>query len=492
MGEIELRKLMDIFSYERYALQNSRSDTSYIYPIIMPIEGCKYKKAEGMGEFFCQEMYPLMEKNDHVKYGIEEVMANLARATHGLTKYEINSPYKFHRPVPSARGIHPCELYFWCENEVKRYNPIDNTFDILWESEGKENDFSIVIAADDWRLAKYYGDFAYVLGALDAGHIIGQLSVLAMKSGCDMEVICSKAQNAGGNNVATYFEEQDLVVYASVIIRNKKEKKKSIQEYQLCGKRKLSYRDKVEKLCYREVLIGLKQMNKICEKPDQHILFEKKEEHNYKKKKNSIDEILRKRTSAHSHIGLMSIGSVRDLENKLSWMIEEMEVYLRKVGMLSYINIYLFMNEECDKIEKGYYKINFTEKCLQIVKKNTNAREEWFRIIHDSHEFLNVQGIPLVFLVSVNVRELLKKYENRLIDTMYIYSGEIGQILSLLATRYNLFCRPIKNICEKKLEEVLKIDSEEERITYVMLVGQENISQQKLEMNSFEGGNWNE
>lgn len=491
MEETELMKLMDIFSYGRYMLPNSRSDTSYIYPVIMPLEGCGKQKLPSKKELFRQPMYPLMEKNDNIKYEMKEILSNLALGTHGLTKYEIDSPYKFHRPVPSARGIHPCELYFFTQTEVKRYNPVDNSFDLLWGGGEETGDFSIVIAADDWRLAKFYGDFAYVLGALDAGHMIGQLAVLAAKSGCCMEVIYSKAQDVNKKNVASYFEKQGLVVYASVLIRKQGSKKTASKGYQMQGSRKLSYRSKAEQLRYRNELIQLKKMEQTCDQSDRIFLAGKEPAQVWQEDGKTVGEILKERTSAHSHIGLMSVGHIDGIEEKLLWIAKELEDYMQKADLLPYVNVYLFLNEESKQLSKGYYRLHAGEKCWELVRETKNVRDEWFRIIHDSHEFLNIQGIPLVFFTSVNIQELMKKYGNRTIDAMYMYSGEVGQILSLLVTGYGMFCRPIKNICEEKLEGFLMLSQNKERITYAMLTGKENISQQRLDMNLF-GGEENE
>lgn len=482
MEENKLLKLMDIFSYGRYVLPNSRNDTSYIYPVIMPLEGCYKQKPAVRKEFFRQPIYPLLEKNDRIQYEVKEILANLAVGTHGLTKYEIDSPYKFHRPVPSARGIHPCELYFFSQNGVKRYNPVDNFFDLLWEGGEETGDFSIVIAADDWRLAKFYGDFAYVLGALDAGHIIGQLTVLATKMGCFTEIIYSKAQDVNGNNTGTYFDKQGLVVYASILVKKENAKTEALTDYQMRGRRKLSYTDKTKQLLYRKELVQLKHMEQVCKQSDRQLIPCKEPAETQNIARQTIGEILIKRTSAHSHVGLVSVGHMDAINRKLSWIAKELKEYMQKANLLPYVNIYLFLNEESAEYAKGYYRLNRKESDWELVKSTENTREEWFRIIHDSHEFLNVQGIPFVFFTSVHIHELMNKYEDRVIDAMYMYSGEIGQIISLLVTGYGMFCRPIKNICEEKLEQFLMLQQNKERITYAMLVGKENITQQSLYM----------
>ena len=90
----------------------------------------------------------------------------------------------------------------------------------------------------------------------------------------------------------------------------------------------------------------------------------------------------------------------------------------------------------------------------------------------------------------VNITKIKQKYGNRLIDVAYMLSGEIAQIICLLVTKYGMFCRPIKNIQEDKIEDLIGADNTMERITYGMLIGNANIEQHKLEINVL-GGNEN-
>lgn len=480
--------LIDILTYKRYEIPNRKDSYDYVFPVITPIKFCKKSKIKLNKTFLKQKMFPLLKKTDYKNYSFEEMKDIMVVLTQGIIKYEINSPYKIHRAVPSARGINPCEIYIFSENKIERYNPLHNCYDVLADTLKKEtsDEFTIIIAADDWRLGKFYGDFSYILSALDAGHIIGQLNILSFKLGCDLEITYSGFNTMNINNYSKFFYNQGLIIFASILVKKQKKLKKYNTYFNYEFLREKNYLENISELTYRNELVDLKRHLKYINYDRKIENIEKEYLFKYENLNLSLKYIFKNRTSAHNKIGLMSLGKIYKIKDKLKWIKNEIHEYISHTNISEYINIYIYLNNNektGNEYMDGYYYYDYLNKNLILKKRKLNRYEEWYRIIHDSHEYLNVESIPIVFIISVNLKKIIEKYDVRSIDVSYIISGEISQIISILATRYKWFCRPIKNICENKLEEILEIDTTKERITYALLVGKPNIIQETFYFN---------
>lgn len=487
-------ELLDLVSYNRYALENKRDDVTYVYPVITPLDGLDSEGLNPNYGFFDESMFPLIGSSTEADRSIGEIRDLIILGTHGITKYEYDSPYKFHRPVPSARGFHPCELYILSDGGVKRFNPVENAYDILASVPGQPepDEFQILVVADDWRLGKYYGNFAYVLSALDAGHIIGQISVLASKLGFYSQVSYDVSKELKDTPCMKYFKELGLVVFAGVKVRKDKNFGSESYSFPVRGNRRISYKELIKKLSLRNEIVefreldgknpGTKRSFDLADYPDRLDEISGK----------SIGRVLKERTSAHSHIGLMSMDESAGLSDKIDRMEKELARYFKYSGIDKYINIYMYLNAADGEYGRAYYRYDSGLNCFVKAADADDAVAEWYRIIHDNHEFLNVESIPMVFFSSAKTDVIREEYGNGLIDVMYMFSGEIAQILCLLMTGFDFFCRPIKNINEDKIEDKLRIDNTVERITYAALAGKANIVQRIAETPIFDGRPLNE
>ena len=489
-----IMELLNLVSYNRYALENKRDDLTYLFPVITPMDGCPKRKLKPCYEFFREKMFPLIGSSSEADYSMEEIRDSIIPGTHGITKYENDSPYKYHRPVPSARGFHPCELYILSREGLKRFDPVENSYDILAGDPEHEDtgEFQILVAADDWRLGKFYGNFAYVLCALDAGHIIGQICVLASKFRCYCEITYDVENELKASGCLDYFKDNGLVLFAGIKIGKSRDFNFDGASFQIIGSRRICYKRLSKKLSLRNEILALRELE--CDVPntkralapmdDAMILNETCDK--------SIGSVLRERSSAHSHIGLMSIDDPAGLSEKIEYTEKGLAEYLKYSRLDKYINVYVYINATCAEYNRAYYRYdNKTGHWVQVCEADDSITE-WYRIIHDNHEFLNVESIPLVFFFSTKIDAIRDEYGNRLIDVMYMFSGEISQIICLLMTKYDWFCRPIKNINEEKIETKLMIDNSKERITYAALAGKANIVQHTAETGIFEGRFLNE
>ena len=420
---------------------------------------------------------------------MNEVQDILMVGTHGLTKYEIESPYKFHRPVPSARGLHPCELYVISKGGIKRFNPVNRNYDVLFEKQSEaEEEFEICVAADIWRIGKFYGDFSYILSALDCGHIIGQILVLAGKANCNARV--SYVRNSK-DIYSDYFKKHGMVMFASIKIR--KQGKFDDAEIKLLP-------NKTRQICYKDCLSKLNYIDELAGVPDSKTsrdIFINKIEDSDDGLSNKLDDIsigytLSHRTSSHSHIGLMTFESLDEVKAKLNWISRECSKYIKHAGIEEYAGVYMYYSQMSQDFGRGYYRLSAKNQTWVQVCEADDSESEWYRIIHDSHEFLNVDSIPFVFFISVNIEKIQQEYGDKLVDVVYMLSGELSQIVCLLSTGFGWYCRPIKNIKENEIEKKMELDTSVERITYAMLTGMENITQRTVSLNVFEGNENNE
>jgi len=494
MMKDRITELLGQVSYNRYALEYKRDDDTYVYPVITPMDGCETEGLKPDFDYFKESMYPLTERSFETDHPIEEIRDSIILGTHGITKYEYDSPYKFHRPVPSARGFHPCELYILSGEGVKRFNPVENAYDILAKSSKQSggDEFEILVAADDWRLGKYYGNFAYVLSALDAGHIIGQISVLASKFGCFTQVSYDVSREYIDIPCIKYLKDQGLVIFAGIKVRKDKNFGSDIYNFPVSCSRRILYTEQRKKLSLRNEIVELREVCGESPNPKRILAPESGKGDLGEIPGKSIGHVLKERTSAHSHIGLMSMDESKGLSDKLGRTEKELAHYLKFSGLDKYTNIYMYLNAEDVEYVRGYYKYdNIIKRWVKACDADDGVAE-WYRIIHDNHEFLNVESIPMVFFSSAKIDVIGEEYGNRLIDVMYMLSGEIVQIICLLMTGFEFFCRPIKNINEDKIEEKLRIDNATERITYAALAGKANIVQRVADTSIFDGRPLNE
>lgn len=128
-------------------------------------------------------------------------IATLCMYTLGILRREMESMYQYRRAVPSPRCFHPTELYVWVPEGhglvpgLYHYLPLSHALEQVraaeaadwlgaaFGPEAERADLILLVASDFWRVAHLYGDFALRLAALDAGHAVENLSLLARTLG---------------------------------------------------------------------------------------------------------------------------------------------------------------------------------------------------------------------------------------------------------------------------------------------------------------------
>ena len=68
-----IMELLNLVSYNRYALENKRDDLTYLFPVITPMDGCPKRKLKPCYEFFREKMFPLIGSSSEADYSMEEI-----------------------------------------------------------------------------------------------------------------------------------------------------------------------------------------------------------------------------------------------------------------------------------------------------------------------------------------------------------------------------------------------------------------------------------
>lgn len=116
----------------------------------------------------------------------------------GLLRREVLHPYNLHRGVPSARCLYSSELYLWLPEGgelaegVYHYLPAEHALELVrpggraWLEaalgvalEPRSVEAVALLGVDFWRIACLYGDLGYRLCLLEAGHLAGNVQLLA-------------------------------------------------------------------------------------------------------------------------------------------------------------------------------------------------------------------------------------------------------------------------------------------------------------------------
>lgn len=146
-------ELFDRLTRERYDYPNRYSSVKFIDYMITDLEESAEEKMPGELADVC----------------------GMIRKIFGYSRYEPTNPYGFHKRVPAARNVHANEVFLVWDGRISRYNCKGNVFERVGFSETERGKCRLVVAAELWRLMKYYGEFGLMLPLLDAGHILAEL-----------------------------------------------------------------------------------------------------------------------------------------------------------------------------------------------------------------------------------------------------------------------------------------------------------------------------
>lgn len=377
-----------------------------------------------------------------------EKVADAIRSVFGYTRYEPTNPYVFHKSVPSARNVHANEAYLVCDGNICRYNCKTNYFECIRYDERERGSFRIVVAAELWRIMKFYGEFGMVLPLLDAGHILAQLKLALEQGGITQADVLYGAKDAEEyqrlnlspiSNLITL--EVDFSAYASLSVVEKIE-----DEYE----RSMNYDREVSSYEIANELLpfeaGFKVKSLVCSgekvKPFLHP---------------------HKRESAHNSIGICSLEETVSDELAMACVLQTQGCMKRYMEDLDMYNVYVLYQTTQGQM--------LTAICQGEIQKAKKVEVKMRNLLHDTQRMIDMESMPIAVYVSYIYQNDLSEKEN--IYNAHIGSAEIIHYFSLCGPKNGLFERPMRNFNDDYVEKVF-VGAEHERFMYSLIMGMAN------------------
>ena len=455
-------KFIDTYSYDRYDNFDDLETRSRFYPLQVPMRNET-------------ETYPCSELSAGNE--AEKFLAELAYYTQGILRCEPQNPYFYHAAVPSARGIHPCDCYYLVYSGkwiVLRYSKLSNSFEFCRECRDEEFPFMpdqkrayILIAADIWRLAAFYGAFSYVLSMIDAGHIIAQQMLIAEKYGCCAERCDTVCTEGYGKLFGIDISELIPAAMLSIELPGSLEGAFSIPEGNSECERALSYSEDVARFSLLNE-VRRKVNEACCEKGTVFTPCAKAGIMSSGVPEADIYSLFRKRSSGQSSIGTFSMDTRISAEDMIR-IADDIRSTVSTFGSDIMTGVTLFVNDSLtDSIDlSGREDIHLF------------SETEPEKFIHDSHSMLDIASMPFIAVTTFELEKYMGKYGDLAVSRIYSDAGIVMQAVSLCLTKEGLFTRPLKNINERYIES-LPFMAEGGRVSYMLIAGSENVYSIKI------------
>lgn len=135
-------------------------------------------------------------------------------------------------------------------------------------------------------------------------------------------------------------------------------------------------------------------------------------------------------------------------------------------GALYPVETYLSIHNVSD-VRQGIYHLNVLDFALEEISSG-NFAERLARAALDQD--MVARGAVLFIWTAIVLRSMWK-YRNRCIRYIFMDAGHIAQNLQLAATALNLGCCPIGAFYDDEVNELIRVDGQEETTIYLAAVG---------------------
>jgi SagB-type dehydrogenase family enzyme len=135
-------------------------------------------------------------------------------------------------------------------------------------------------------------------------------------------------------------------------------------------------------------------------------------------------------------------------------------------GALYPVETYLSIHNVSD-LKQGVYHLNVLDFALEEIALD-NSGQYLARAALDQ---AMVRRGAVLFIWTAIVLRAMWKYRNRCIRYIFMDAGHIAQNLQLAATAMGLGCCPIGAFYDEEINQILRIDGEEETAIYLAAVG---------------------
>ena len=130
------------------------------------------------------------------------------------------------------------------------------------------------------------------------------------------------------------------------------------------------------------------------------------------------------------------------------------------------LEIYVSVWGKVDGLPAGQYHYDLTNHSLDIVNGTSISTNELHKLAPNYSWLEQAHG---VFVVTALFDRTVRKYGSRGYRYVLLEAGHVGQNICVAAGGAGLSSRPFGGIDEVGMEEVFDIDSEEERVIYVIV-----------------------
>ena len=395
--------------------------------------------------------YMITDLEESVVERLPEQLADVSgiiRKIFGYSRYEPTNPYGFHKRVPAARNVHANEAFLIWDGKISRYNCKRDAFERVGFNEAVKGRCRLVVAAELWRLMKYYGEFGLMLPLLDAGHILAELK--------------TELESAGRADAEIRYGAEDRIEYDELglslkchMITLEADLGKGIfpdtsMENGRQYRRVMNYDEEVSAYeAARQILRqekGFRRRRTACNRQTVRPFTETE-----------------KRESAHNHIGVCSLEkTIRE---------ETADRYLKQLE--EYMNHYM---------EDAYrYRVHmlYTTKDGQYLQrideekkgKAEKAEIDKGQLLYDTARMIDMESMPVIVYISYLYDEQLTEKEN--IYNAHIGAAEICHWFLLNGCADVYFGRPMRNLNDAYVEKAFGA-KEGERFVYSLILGKAN------------------
>jgi SagB-type dehydrogenase family enzyme len=445
----------------------------------------------------------------------EQIWSTIMFYTLGYLRFDYQSSYAYHRGIPSPRCFYSTNLYWipakhsFIDKGVYRYDGLTHSMNVIqrkevwrqlqdalpYEHDGVTDKAttSIILTTNFYKPSLLYGNFAYNLCTLEAGHAISQLQQFCYQLGIETKINylfldetireitkCAPISEVPLAILSFTHQEQfykNKYVISEIDLSSresslkvKKERSASQLQTEEMPKYKNHCRELLDLIEAGQIIDIATQNNKLAS----DTLLNEKPKFNSHKMSWELSDLIhssQKRSSGNDVNGMVTAPSlihkadVIAVVNKWKDLQEQFEhCEIEKIPF----NLYLIVQHVSD-LERGIYQLNHSKPDLELVYAK-DLRTDMQRAFTVDAKKYNMASIPLLVFVTVDFDQILQTYGNRGYQMAQLKVGSIAHQFCLLASSMDWFCRPSKSYYDFAVEEILDTS---EQIVYQLLVGKE-------------------
>jgi hypothetical protein len=423
-------------------------------------------------------------------------LATLLHGTLGIHRWEIGTPRPLHRPVPSPRCLYASELIVCLGPDapipdagVCRYHPVLHRLEVRcrnrdWRVLEQALGFSLekaeavlAICADWWRIAWIYGDFAFHLATLEAGHVRGQILLLAGLLGWHT----TWHDSFDGDALSAWAGlDPGAESPLSVVILWKEETEPELA--QATGDPRLARMrhrspwatkvrqcpDLVRLMEWTQPTLALPAESagpsRRNEEISERIPLDPAGGH---WKRADWLEILRRRSGGNDLIGMMTEWSPLSFGD-LSLVLDTFwELAGQHPGLFRGIRLYLWVQRVAG-LKPGVYRL---EPDRTLVPHRLNPDCDLQDVSTAPNRAANLRSVPAAVFLTADYVPEYRATGPRAYPVLQMRAGHLAQLLALLASAMDWMLRPVKSFNEFRAEEELCCLSPSETAVYLLLIG---------------------